>query len=221
MAIRAATSEALAKTEESCQNQLVQLTAIFEKALKLRNTSNKEETENLTIEEITAENIRALTSTYHQYFEQEDRETIEVYISNCNAPQIVCGHGDSVNGCISSALFFVSNTLADAIGVFFTRFAYALQFGTPSDAELAKTPDLAKSAHLKIVDRTQTVGRDINALEKKQMVVGDRYEWDEMHDTCLDVDTVGHTYTVCFFGQITQKAKDGGANVNLGYIFMF
>ncbi|KAJ9118653.1 hypothetical protein QFC22_003873 [Naganishia vaughanmartiniae] len=75
-----------------------------------------------------------------------------------------------------------------------------------------KYNDLSGSLSAVQADLTNT--RD--ALGKLDTEFGPEGEWKKLENTCIDREQGDYTYTLCFFGKVTQKSNKDGATHHLG-----
>ncbi|KAJ9101143.1 hypothetical protein QFC21_003361 [Naganishia friedmannii] len=75
-----------------------------------------------------------------------------------------------------------------------------------------KYNDLSSSLSSVQADLTNT--RD--ALTRLDTDFGPQGEWKKLENTCIDREQGDYTYTLCFFGKVTQKSNKDGATHHLG-----
>ncbi|KAM0791314.1 hypothetical protein ACM66B_005786 [Microbotryomycetes sp. NB124-2] len=73
-------------------------------------------------------------------------------------------------------------------------------------AEHASLVEEIGKAEGKVKDVKEALGKDW----------GPEWEWKKLDGTCVEKDTGEYTYSVCFFGQATQKSNNNGARTSLG-----
>ena len=83
--------------------------------------------------------------------------------------------------------------------------------------ELIAAADEARSARREADNRKATIEREINDLNKYLKIsYGVDREFSHMYDQCYEFTDREYTYKMCAFGKVTQRAKSGGRETNLG-----
>ncbi|CEQ39441.1 SPOSA6832_00983 [Sporobolomyces salmonicolor] len=89
----------------------------------------------------------------------------------------------------------------------------------PTASGLADRPELARArtAHSQVLDEIRSAEHKLETaqggLEKDW---GRDWEWKKLDGTCVEQDTGEYTYSVCFFGEATQKSNNNGGRTSLG-----
>ncbi|KAK4056711.1 glucosidase II [Microbotryomycetes sp. JL221] len=90
----------------------------------------------------------------------------------------------------------------------------------PSRATGSDRPELARAraTHTTLVDE---IGRAESKLSETKQALekdwGQDWEWKKLDGACIDKNTGEYTYSVCFFGEATQKSNNGGGRTSLGH----
>ncbi|BGP48447.1 glucosidase II [Rhodotorula kratochvilovae] len=80
-------------------------------------------------------------------------------------------------------------------------------------------PDLlrARTAHTDVVDEIRrTEGKRDEAQQALEKDWGRDWEWKKLDGTCVEQNTGEYTYSVCFFGEASQKSNNNNARTSLG-----
>ncbi|GAA6011944.1 hypothetical protein JCM11491_000111 [Sporobolomyces phaffii] len=76
----------------------------------------------------------------------------------------------------------------------------------------------ARTEHSNLVDE---ISKKERQLEEEQQALdkdwGRDWEWKKLDGTCVEQDSGEYTYSVCFFGEATQKSNNNGARTSLGH----
>ncbi|KAK4054515.1 glucosidase II [Microbotryomycetes sp. JL201] len=89
----------------------------------------------------------------------------------------------------------------------------------PSSSSGSDRPELARArtAHASLIeDIGKTEGKMADVKQALSKDWGPEWEWKKLDGTCVEKDTGEYTYSVCFFGQATQKSNNNGARTSLG-----
>ncbi|GHJ89304.1 hypothetical protein NliqN6_5706 [Naganishia liquefaciens] len=124
---------------------------------------------------------------------------------------------------IPDALYESYETLRDNILVWLIRFGLIGKASTVQvDSTASDTPHVIE-ARKKFNDLSNTlnsVRRDLtntqDALTKLDSDFGPEGEWKKLENTCIDREQGDYTYTLCFFGRVTQKSNKDGNTHHLG-----
>lgn len=105
--------------------------------------------------------------------------------------------------------------------------AYLVKFGlvggntasTSSGIEAAHTA-AARTSFNELTSQMTNLERDLDgakrSIEKLGVDFGPEGEWKKLENTCIEKEQGDYTYSLCFFGQASQKSNKDGAKHNLG-----
>ncbi|GAA5833625.1 hypothetical protein JCM9279_001580 [Rhodotorula babjevae] len=80
-------------------------------------------------------------------------------------------------------------------------------------------PDLlrARTAHTELVNEiSRTEGKRDEARKALEKDWGRDWEWKKLDGTCVEQNTGEYTYSLCFFGEASQKSNNNNARTSLG-----
>ncbi|GAA6028173.1 hypothetical protein JCM8097_006897 [Rhodosporidiobolus ruineniae] len=83
----------------------------------------------------------------------------------------------------------------------------------------ADRPDLtrAREAHSRLVDQVKEQERKLEEARKGlEKDWGRDWEWKKLDGTCVEKDTGEYTYSVCFFGEASQRSNSNNMKTSLG-----
>jgi len=130
---------------------------------------------------------------------------------------------------VASTLFLVDRYLPDALLPTYEYFRdiFLRALSTVGILPLTSVPGSESEAKKQAYQKAETALRDAQSnLETEQRALeklfdqehgfGPRGEWKKLDQTCISKDTGEYTYSLCFFGQATQKSNLGGMSNSLG-----
>lgn len=83
--------------------------------------------------------------------------------------------------------------------------------------ELIAVADKAREMHRNMEGKKRDLEREVDELNKYLGITfGHNHEFSALYDQCLEYTDREYTYTLCVFGKVTQKPKNGGRETNLG-----
>ncbi|KAI5451340.1 hypothetical protein NCC49_001934 [Naganishia albida] len=122
---------------------------------------------------------------------------------------------------IPDALYESYESVRDALLMWLIRFGLIGKQAT-QDTSVSDAPHII-DARKRYTELSSALGSTQNelsstreALDKFGTEFGPRGEWKKLEGTCIDREQGDYTYTLCFFGKVTQKSNKDGATHHLG-----
>ncbi|KAJ9094012.1 hypothetical protein QFC20_006992 [Naganishia adeliensis] len=121
---------------------------------------------------------------------------------------------------IPDALYESYETVRDALLVWLIRFGLIGKTATQDSTSDAPHMIDARKKFTDLSDSLAAARNELSstreALEKLGSEFGPEGEWKKLEGTCIDREQGDYTYTLCFFGKVTQRSNKDGATHHLG-----
>ncbi|KAJ3250725.1 hypothetical protein HDU77_006415 [Chytriomyces hyalinus] len=98
-----------------------------------------------------------------------------------------------------------------------TRNPFKTMSQSEEDEVLKKDASKARARLDELESKKREYENELEAIKRKEgLDLGEQGEWDQLVDTCIDMDSFEYNYSICFLGDATQKPKNGGGGTSLG-----
>ncbi|KAJ3242021.1 hypothetical protein HDU81_008893 [Chytriomyces hyalinus] len=92
-----------------------------------------------------------------------------------------------------------------------TRNPFKTLSQSEEDEVLKKDASKARARLDELESKKREYESQLEDVKRKEgLDLGEQGEWDQLVDVCIDMDSFEYNYSICFLGDATQKAKNGG-----------